>query len=236
MSPKISVLIVNYNYGSFIYEAISSAINQSLPRSDYEVVIVDDGSTDNSMDKIKSFSEKIILIKTEHSGLPIACNKGSEKCSGKYVIRLDSDDKLDRFALEKHLLAMNNNQCDFTVSDRLEIFPDGTKKIFKVDPYNIYTYLSVGILFNKEYLNKVSGYRQFFWEEHDLMVRYKSLFNKVIYIPEPLYIYRRHGSSMSDDVSNRVNGWRVLIDEWGADKLKGFGSNKELDEDIDKFY
>lgn len=90
--PEVSVLLPNYNNSAFLKEAIDSVLNQSY--SDFELVIVDDGSTDNSVDIIKSYSDpRIKLIEKEkNSGIVDTLNIGLNNSVGKYIIRMDGDD------------------------------------------------------------------------------------------------------------------------------------------------
>jgi hypothetical protein len=87
-----SVVIANYNYGRFIGQAIESALTQDWPN--VEVIVVDDGSTDNSADVIGSFSDKITAIFKENGGQREANNVGFERSAGDVVIFLDADDVL----------------------------------------------------------------------------------------------------------------------------------------------
>lgn len=89
---KFSIIIPNYNYGEFVGQAIESALAVKWP--DVEVVVVDDGSTDNSGEVIKSFGDKIIAIFQPNSTQRVACNAGFARSTGDAVMFLDSDDVL----------------------------------------------------------------------------------------------------------------------------------------------
>ncbi|NET62924.1 MAG: glycosyltransferase [Moorea sp. SIO1G6] len=86
----VSVIIGNYNYGRFIAQAIESVLNQTYRR--FELIVVDDGSTDNSRDVIKSYQDKLIPIFQENAGQGAAFNAGLAKATGEIVCFLDSDD------------------------------------------------------------------------------------------------------------------------------------------------
>jgi glycosyltransferase involved in cell wall biosynthesis len=88
--PLVSILINNYNYGRFLNEAIDSAINQTY--SNIEVIVVDDGSTDNSQEIIKSYQDKIIPILKPNGGQASAFNAGFAASKGEIICFLDSDD------------------------------------------------------------------------------------------------------------------------------------------------
>lgn len=88
----ISVIIPNYNYESYVGQAIDSALNLDWP--DVEVIVIDDGSTDNSRHIIASYGSRITTILQSNSGQLVACNKGLAMSRGDVVIFLDSDDIL----------------------------------------------------------------------------------------------------------------------------------------------
>lgn len=88
--PLVSVLINNYNYGHFLGEAIDSVLNQTYPY--IEIVVVDDGSTDNSREIISSYQEKIISVLKENGGQASAFNAGFAASRGDIIFMLDSDD------------------------------------------------------------------------------------------------------------------------------------------------
>ncbi len=87
-----SVVIANYNYGRFLRQAIESALTQDWPH--IEIIVVDDGSTDDSADVIRSFGEVVTAIFQENGGQRVANNVGFARSSGDVVIFLDADDVL----------------------------------------------------------------------------------------------------------------------------------------------
>ena len=89
-SVLVSILINNYNYSNFVGEAIDSALSQSY--SNVEVIVVDDGSTDNSREVINSYSDKIIPIFKQNGGQTSAANFGFSVSRGDIICFLDSDD------------------------------------------------------------------------------------------------------------------------------------------------
>lgn len=112
---KASCLINNYNYAHFIAEAIESALNQTYPF--YEIVIVDDGSIDESVQLVKKYQERypqIKLLEQANSGQLSCFNQGFLKSSGDIICFLDADDKLEPNYLETILKFYNENpDCDF---------------------------------------------------------------------------------------------------------------------------
>ena len=92
----ISVYITNYNYGKYLEQSIKSVLNQTT--KDFELIIIDDGSTDNSLEIIKKFENKpqIKFIKQKNKGLNVSNNIALKLSKGKYIIRLDADDWLEK--------------------------------------------------------------------------------------------------------------------------------------------
>lgn len=86
----VSIIINNYNYGHFLREALDSALNQTYPH--IEVIVVDDGSTDNSREIIASYGERIVPVLKENGGQASAFNAGFVASRGDIICILDSDD------------------------------------------------------------------------------------------------------------------------------------------------
>ena len=91
-NPLVSIIITNYNYSEFLANAIDSALHQSYPA--VEVIVVDDGSTDNSRDVIRCYGKRILPIFKQNGGQGSAINAGFYQSHGEIVIFLDSDDML----------------------------------------------------------------------------------------------------------------------------------------------
>ncbi len=90
-STKVTVLMPAYNAGKYIAEAMGSVLQQTF--SDFTLLIVDDGSTDDTLQVIRSFSDvRIDLIHQSHKGIAAALNKGLSKASSEYIARFDADD------------------------------------------------------------------------------------------------------------------------------------------------
>lgn len=98
MNPKITVIINNYNYARFLPQAIDSVLNQSYPA--HEVILVDDGSTDNSAEVALGYGDKIRFIPQKNKGQASTFNAGYYAATGDWIWFLDSDDMLTYDALE----------------------------------------------------------------------------------------------------------------------------------------
>ncbi|WP_375422741.1 glycosyltransferase family 2 protein [uncultured Friedmanniella sp.] len=91
---SLSIVMPNYNYGHFIADAVQSALDIDWP--DVEVIVVDDGSTDESLEVLAGFGDRITVISQANAGPRVACNRGFAASRGDVVIFLDSDDQVER--------------------------------------------------------------------------------------------------------------------------------------------
>jgi len=195
---EISVIIAAYNNQKFINRAVSSCLNQSMDYS-YEIILVDDGSTDNMVEVAKTtFGDAIKIISLEKNcGLPTACNVGIRNAKGVYVVRVDSDDYINRDMLKiEHSFMLHKRtkfgaiSCNyFTVTENGEII----QEVSAVD-YPI----ACGILFNKDYLIDIGLYNESFRIGEDIELRERFCkYYKIYNVDLPLYKYRRHSSNMT---------------------------------------
>ncbi len=97
--PTISIIISSYNYARYIRQSINSALYQTI--APHEIIVVDDGSDDQSIDYIEAYSERVTTIKKEHGGQASAFNKGFAASSGEWIWFLDADDWLCNKSIEK---------------------------------------------------------------------------------------------------------------------------------------
>jgi len=98
-APLVSVIIANYNYGRFLAEAIESVLGQTY--RNFELIVVDDGSIDNSREVIESYGDRLIAIFQENAGHGAAMNTGIARSKGEIICLLDSDDYFHREKLFK---------------------------------------------------------------------------------------------------------------------------------------
>ncbi|MDJ1179457.1 glycosyltransferase family A protein [Roseofilum sp. BLCC_M91] len=100
-SPLVSIIIPTYNYGLFISEAIDSVFSSSLSKEELEIIVVDDGSTDDTADRIRAYQNDLIYIQQNNSGKAKATKVGIDRATGKYLFNLDADDLFLPEKLEK---------------------------------------------------------------------------------------------------------------------------------------
>ena len=216
MSISTSVIITNYNNGKYLARAIRSCLKQSLNKSEYEVIVVDDASTDDSHTIIGTFGKDITpIFITTNSGVANASNVGIRAAKGEYIIRVDSDDYIN----ENTLLFLSqilswNKDIGFVYSDHLRV--DNDEKILErvvINTLDLLLRHGAGILFRKQYLESIGLYdaRLRNAEDFDLLHRYIKNFNGY-HLQIPLYRYRIHDTNMTKDEEERKR-WEHISHE-----------------------
>jgi len=143
--PLVSVVLPVYNGEKYLAEAIDSILNQTY--INFEFIIINDGSVDNSLEIIKSYEDqRIVLISRENRGLIASLNEGIQKAKGKYIARMDADDISMPKRLEKQVYFMENN-LDIGISGSwVEIFGEVEKnKVWKLSTQD--SILKIKLLF-----------------------------------------------------------------------------------------
>ena len=154
---KYSIIIPVYNTSKYLKKCLDSIINQTY--KDYEVIIINDGSTDNSLDIIKEYSSKNKSIKyksIKNSGLSVARNTGVSLARGEYILFLDSDDYIDKNLLNK-LSIYDNDVIRFQVREVLDndsIIKEYNEHAFK----NYNTYDALNIIVNYHFVENAWAY------------------------------------------------------------------------------
>ncbi|MGC4035933.1 MAG: glycosyltransferase family 2 protein [Chitinophagaceae bacterium] len=129
MLPKISIVTPSYNQGQFIEETILSIINQDYPNLEY--IVIDGGSTDNSVEIIKKYSNKIYYwISEKDSGQADAINKGFKKATGEIINWINSDDQLVPGALKKIADSFAANPNAVMIHGRIEYFGESINSFY----------------------------------------------------------------------------------------------------------
>jgi len=196
MTPLVSIIITNYNYGAYIAEAIESALAQTF--RDCEVLVIDDSSTDNSLEIAARYPVKV--LQQDNSGVCVARNNALSVAAGKYVMFLDADDRLVPTAVE-HMLARLQEQPDTIayVYGQMRYF--GRKEgLFASMPFDARrlvraNFICASTLIRRDVLLEVGGYDDGFRmlrEDWELYIR---LFTKGFsgaFLPEVILEYRKH--------------------------------------------
>ena len=212
MQSEISVIIPTYNRSQYICRAIDSVLLQSF--TNYEIIVVDDGSTDNTKEVLKPYLSKIKYIYKENGGVSSARNFGIKEAKGRWIAFLDSDDywKVEKLLLQKNFLEEQNLQICFTAIEIINAdteFPDKVtdRTIDNVDTVKVYDESFELVLWNpeciciqsmlieKQLLLDVGCFDKTFAVAEDTKLVFElALNNKFGLINEPLTVLEREGN------------------------------------------
>ncbi|HFE67167.1 MAG TPA: glycosyltransferase [Chloroflexi bacterium] len=239
----VSVVIPAYNQGHFLGEAIESVLAQTHP--DFEILVVDDGSTDDTAVVAQSYTDpRVRYIYKENGGLSSARNAGLRQAAGEYISYLDSDDcflpaKLARLVGELEA----NPQVGLVAGQALLMDEHGrqlNKKFDRSLPENpvellLVNPLHVGsVLLRREWQEKVGFFDETLrsYEDWDMWLRLALAGCRMRYVPEPVSLYRFHSAQMTRDgrqmttatfaVLDKLFHEFTLPDEWQAMRGKAY--------------
>lgn len=208
-SPLLSVIMPVYNGGNYLIESISSILSQTF--TDFEFIIINDGSKDNSLSVILNFAsqdERIIVVNRENKGLVYSLNEGLALARGQYIARMDADDisSISRFENQINKMQSENGDicgCHFTlISESNKIL---NTFISPISVESIYCFLTVtnpfahgSVIFRKKFIDENNlMYQDKKAEDHHLWVDFYENGAKFISVNDFLFSYRVHKESIS---------------------------------------
>lgn len=231
----VSIIVTAYNYEKFIDECLDSCLDQKKTNLKYEVIVVDDGSVDETPALLeRRVDSRLRVLRIKNSGIERASNQGFAAARGRFVVRVDADDVLEPYFLEQisPLLKNDFGFCygDYTVIDgdsmsqELVYLPD-------FDKAEIMTrgdFLATGTLYPAALLRIVGGYdtstRNSGLENYELIIKMMAMGVGGIHVAEPLFRYRRHDNNMSAERIDSITTYgRKLFERYG---LGTFRSNE----------
>ena len=124
----VSVIVAVYNCEKYIQKCVDSILEQSYEREKIQILLIDDGSTDNSYEICKSYKQKynnIELIRHPNHGVSYTRNQGIKHAEGKYIMILDSDDFIDKDTIQNLYNYMENNNDIDIASYTMKLYKDG---------------------------------------------------------------------------------------------------------------
>lgn len=215
-APSVSVVMPAYNAEKYLREAIDSILSQTY--TDFEFIIINDGSTDATKEIIQSYTDpRIVYIENEvNSGICVTLNKGLDAARGKYIARMDSDDIALPNRLETQVRYMDSNPGLGASGSDIEVFGVG------IEPH-VFTQLHspeeclAGLIFNSCFAHPTVIIRKSVLDKHNL--RYKDEFrgledyelwwqigkySGLNNIAQPLLRYRHHIGQETQNVSQKV--------------------------------
>lgn len=238
---KVSVIIPVFNSENYLKKCLDSIINQTL--KDIEIILIDDGSTDDSLEIIKQYSQKysnIIYQSKKNEGQAIARNIGIEMATGKFISFVDSDDYIENTMLETLYKDAIKNDSDIVVCDYVEEY-----KNKKVSRKSLYVNSDT---IQKRYILSVAGpcskiIKAEIFKQNNIRFLENNIYedlaiipsltlhtDKISYCEEPLYYYViRQNSTMQQTKYNKKLESIFNVMEYVYNQFEGKGYNDEIE-------
>jgi glycosyltransferase involved in cell wall biosynthesis len=196
-NPLISIIIRTYNNENTIFKSVNSALIQDY--ENFEILIINDGSTDKTAEIINSISDSNVrIIYQQNSGAISAAYMGIDHAKGDYITFLDADDELTRDAIDSLYQPLKYNKYGFSYCDYLEINLE-TEASEYISISNLFNIMVCGVMFKRIVIDKIGFWdKSFILPEHDYIIRVARKYQG-IHINKPLYKYYRHSNSMTAD-------------------------------------
>lgn len=226
--PLVSILVTNYNNAAYIVESLDSAIRQTYKNT--EIVVVDDQSTDDSVELVNQFISQhpekpmVLFVSPENKGCPGSKRKSVELCHGEYFIFLDSDDAITPDAVEQLLQVMLSEEgrysivysaqylCDgdlkpICLSDHCGRIPEGQSNLSSKSGH-----ISYVTLCSKKYYDLTTGINvdAGLAEDQDFYFKMEEV-APVCYVDIPMYYYRKHDHNISFNVTSTTRNKYWLL-------------------------
>ena len=230
MKPEVSIILPSYNYENYIGKTIDSVLNQSYPN--WELIIIDDGSMDNSLDVIKRYKDKRIHLFTQkNKGVSSTLNRGIRNSNCKYICFLDADDKYHPDKLDAQVEYMNSGfdivttqvqviddkdeespiehfKMTWNLYDKKEIFGEDRVANFLYKNY----FCKSSLMIRKELFNKYGYFDPRLITAYDLDLWLRMIPSaKITRIDKILTYYRWHDKNETTINNNRIRTELLLI-------------------------
>lgn len=210
-SPEISVIVPVYNVEKYLHRCIDSLLAQTY--TDFELLLIDDGSTDASgriCDEYAGKDSRVRVFHKENGGASSARNHGLDNASGEWLAFCDADDWISPYMFEELLTTAENDKADIVFCDFYFAYPDSIKKHetynwhkqrfegladYIISPWTtLWGNIQKHSLYTENNLKSPDGIC--FCEDFHLIVRLCSFSNKISKVASPLYFYRQRESSI----------------------------------------
>jgi len=232
MTPKVTVYVPCHNYGRFLKDAVTSVFGQIF--IDWELLIINDGSTDNTLEVIAELQQIYpyafrVFTHSNSMGLPFCANVALREAKGEYVMRLDADDYLDESALltlstflDKHpKIGLVYPNYIYVDESGKYLGIENRKKAGKEDKIQDLPAHGACTMARKRLIKSIGGYSEDFQAQdgHEVWLKIFSR-SMVGNVSTPLFFYRQHASSLSQDQTRVLNA-RQEIKRRIAEHLEG---------------
>ena len=215
--PRVSVVMSVYNHEQYVGHAIDSILQQTF--RDFEFVIVDDGSEDNTPQLLKGYHDsRLKIYRQDNQGQSIALNRGIRLTAGTLIARMDADDVALPERIEREVSFLDANPAiglvgtwgvkvnTETGEERLQRLPEddaSIRRFLVIDNPFIHS----SVMFRRSVIETVGLYdERLIWQDYDLWVRVAKN-HRMANIPEPLMVRRKHPASISGTSKESRKSW-----------------------------
>ena len=228
---ELSIIVPVYNVEQYLKRCLDSLVRQTLKRDCYEIIIVNDGSPDNSQSIIDTFADKysnIVALQKQNGGLSDARNFGLERAKGDYIAFVDSDDYVDTRMYEVMLQKAKEQDFDMVVCDFKEVYDNyelqGSSRVTKdlltkedVRHAMLDFYPSAwNKLYKRELFAEIQFKKNVWFEDVECLYRLFPIIKNVGVVKETLYYYIQRAGSISKSMDPRifhcVYNWNGIIE------------------------
>lgn len=226
MTSLVSVIIPNFNYAQYLGEAIESALGQTY--SNLEVIVVDDGSTDNSQEILERYADRVTIIEQRNSGVCVARNRGVAESKGEYIAFLDADDIWLPEKIEKQVKAFAESpEVGIVHVGVIDIDESGADLQTKLNGLNgkiSHEFLiwerpvilggGSGAMISRRVFENVGGFDTQLSTSADWDLYYRICRKyEAVFVSEPLLYYRLHGSNMHGNISGMESEMAIFLEK-----------------------
>lgn len=223
-TPCVSVIIPTFNAARYIRYAVDSVLSQSFPS--YEVIVIDDGSTDNTRDVLMSYGDRIHYVFQNNKGVSAARNSGLDLARGRFVAFLDADDYFLPDKLHEQVAAFKAIPSLDIVHSGWRIVNEAGATIKEEAPWHHIPELNLeawllwkpvfpgAMMFRKGCLEKVGGFdtRLHQAEDVDLVFRLALIGSKAAWLRKSTVCYRRHGENTVRNSRQQAKDLKTVLD------------------------
>lgn len=216
--PQVSVIIPCYNARDYLDDTLNAILEQTF--TNFEVIAVNDGSTDNTLDILNQYKDRISILDDENSGVSAARNKGAAQAKGEYLAFCDSDDIWHPEKLEQHMV-LGDHDFSFTA---IELFGDGMELNFEYIPptdddingmdglFKVNYITTSTVVIKKCIFEEFKGFdpRYNLLEDWHLWLKIKNRYD-FEFIDTPLCRYRVHSDGASKDFNQCAESGRQIL-------------------------
>lgn len=229
--PLVSIIVPSYNHEKYVKETIESIVNQTY--ENIELIVIDDGSKDNSPEILQKLSEKysFSFIKRENQGLCRTLNEGIKLAKGEYVCLCASDDKLVLNKTESQVLFLTENpRFIMSYGNKINFYPNGMERKITNTKYksgNIFDDLllqnfhipPVSAMYRKRVFDEVGLFDvELAVEDVDMFLRIAKKF-EIGYQKEFFYYYRVHDANSIGNIKKMEENTEEILSKWKDEKL-----------------